>query len=91
MWEDESLIVVRNHNSKLDWATIASLTQLDLFPFNDIKAIAPVRTKKNKSSWLQRRMLKMKGESIYFNDWNPQCNKVELNQAVWFNIFSLLD
>lgn len=68
-WEDEVLIVVRNHNSRLSWEDLEKELQLELFSFSQIKAAAPVGSKEVKLSWLQKRLLTVKGEKVYFNNW----------------------
>lgn len=89
IWEDETLIMARAHNSRLSWEALASSINLDLFPFSEMKAVAPMGTLENKKLWLKKRMIMVSGERIYLNDWNPLCNRANLSEEAWFSIMGV--
>lgn len=64
MWEKEVVIVARNHNSRLPWNKIAETLKLDVLPFCDIKAAAPVGSIVAKQEWLTNRMMQIQQESL---------------------------
>lgn len=82
----EVIIVARSHNSTLSWEALVSFLKLDLFPFNAIKAVAPLASKEAKINWLNMRSMQVKGEKVYFNDWQPTCNRINLQETAWFLI-----
>lgn len=76
LWEDEILVVARTQSSRLAWEQTGNALELDLFPFNKIKVVAPVGLQETKKAWLKKRLETIQEEKVYFNGWRPLCNRV---------------